>query len=329
MAPAPTPCSSSAVKRKPLADIGNELEELEKSFDREDEFYRGESTFKIGPIRVRLYFEPNKYTWLVCFKRDNLFNDSQAHGDSYFRFAASQIANVVRAIEKCVCVIQDVSRMENPPLRITDVLEFNKVEFWERPCCEKIPTGELILRPYQDKKGSYYVRILAPKDSSYKDWLGSSCSLGIEHSAQFAYLLKRFSEYIVATNHHRNAQIEVGINPDENGFSRPSPTTADLIIGTHFPPSLRNNMIRNHSFPSPSSPLAAEDELCTAKDLSMKRDLPDDAENRDPRLQKKMKIDMDDAWGSVPFREDSSSTSNGCTDSQADENLEEGEIRDE
>jgi hypothetical protein len=129
---------------------------------------------------------------------------------------------------------------------------------------------------------------LAPKDSSYKDWLGSSCNLEIEHSAQFAYLRKRFSEYIVATNHHRNAQIEVGINPDENGFSRPSPTTADLIIGSHFPPSLR---IRNHSFPSSSSPLAAENELCTAKSPSIKMDLPDDAENRDPRLQKNIKID--------------------------------------
>jgi hypothetical protein len=78
------------------------------------------------------------------------------------------------------------------------------MEFWNRVFCEKIPSGELIFRPLEDSKGCCYVRGLCPKSTKYKDWLGSSCSLGIDQTIQFCARHRRFRNFMMLSNIGRN-----------------------------------------------------------------------------------------------------------------------------
>jgi hypothetical protein len=274
---APIPTTSQSCKRKLPSNLESEVhEETEFGFDRDEDFYKGDTSLIVGPVRVRLYFDINKYCWIVCFKKENNFNDSSAFGDSYFRFTAKQIPNVIKAIENCVAIIQDVAHRDDElTFPITDDKLYYHIEFWNRVFCEKIPSGELILRPFEDNKGCFYVRVLCPKSSQYKDWLGSSCSLGIDYSIQFCALLRRFGNFMMLSNIRRNEMFEAGIDPDMCGLARASPTNEDLMeASAHFGSASRmraNKAIPVSCFPSTSKADTTSNEIILEDPRLIKR----------------------------------------------------------
>jgi hypothetical protein len=195
-------------------------------FDRDPDFYTGDHSFKIGQFRVRLYSDTLKYTWLVCFKKCNA-----SYPDSFFKFPSSDIPVLVKTIHRFMKDIKlcSVSEKNRKKFQDTDS-NWKFATFWNKQFCAKTPSGQVIVRPYADGALTYTIRMLSPKESSYKDWQGQSVSFGVIHCLEFANLLKRFKKFIDVTDALRLTILEGCLDPDHGGLNRASPTLVDLEL---------------------------------------------------------------------------------------------------
>jgi len=206
------------------------LDDLTSDFpaEREENFFSGPDSFRFGPFSCRLYFEVDKYRWVVCLRRKMKVTDTSEGSDSFLKFAAQDIPFVIKTIKDFIHDIRDCSNCLLPPLRdkfVDEDASYKNAEYWNRYFCKSTPGKSLIIRPYKDLNGSYFIRMLVPKDTKFKNhWQGVSSSFTVPQALYLIGLLERFQPYILECD-AKNSSAEEGLSVCP---SRPSPTSDDL-----------------------------------------------------------------------------------------------------
>jgi len=211
------------------------------SVDRTEDFWKGPETHKIGFFKIKLYFDPEKFAWVLCFVKNFWMEQVNGQKPSHVVIPASDIPSLAKLLRSCVRQLR-LSAFGNEKERqlyLDDSQDYKKETFWNKSFCVKTPSGRLILRPFKDLSGGYSIRMLSPKSSkTFKDWMGTSVSWGIQDSLEFANLLEKFQRFMKASDEEFSKTIK---NEDDD-LVRPSPTQHDLDnLDEVFPVACSNN----------------------------------------------------------------------------------------
>jgi len=219
------------MSKRPRVDFSSDSESDEEALctvDRTESFWKGAETHKIGFFKIRLYFDPEKFAWVLCFVKNFGINDVNGKKPSHVVIPGSDIpslAAIIRSIARQLKLSAFGTEKERQ-LYVDNPDDYKKETFWNKSFCMKTPSGRLILRPFKDQSGGCSIRMLSPKSSkNFKDWMGTSVTWGIQDSLEFANLLGKFQKFIKLSDDEFQKVIKQ--SPDQE-LDRPSPTEDDL-----------------------------------------------------------------------------------------------------
>jgi len=216
-------------KRQRVDSSSDSESEMHLSFNREEDFFKGPTTHKIGFFKIRLYFDNEKFMWVICLVKNLSTSDVNGQKPSFIVFPASEITSLASNLRNIVRQLRlsSLGSKEDRLLYADEPEAYKKDSFWNKPFCVKTSGEKLVLRPYKDPSGGCSVKMLKPKTSAnYRDWQGTSVSWGVQDSLEFANLLERFQKFIkIADEEFLKVLNE---KKSEGTLERPSPTKSDL-----------------------------------------------------------------------------------------------------
>lgn len=221
---------SSKYPKGRLAETESD-EEDEVIFFKQPSFFNKNDTFKFGNFKIKLAFHPTKFSWHCFLKKVNGMNRNSKYGDSFIIFPAQDIDFIIECVKKCARKVMVAAIHQDHTYGDSNPNAYKTQEFWHSEHSEIAPSNQLIIRPFTDSNGSYFVKFLSPKShSEYEDWLGSSVSMNVPLCKSFLEILEMYKVYV--ENYQRNLQEQTHMKgkPDENpdDITLPSPTKQDI-----------------------------------------------------------------------------------------------------
>jgi hypothetical protein len=214
-------------KKRPRFDDSESDDDREISFERQPTFFRGPEVTKIGNFRFKLAYHPTRMNWFVFFRKSNKYNRAGKYGDSYLNFPAQDIDFVIGFARKCIQEIR-MAAVTNDRAKFSDQdpNSYKSLEFWHSHYSGISPSELLIMRPFTDQAGSFFLKFLSPRQSTEDDWLGSSVSMSVCDCKEFIKLLELYQVYIrVADNAMKEKLQNTTVDAlDDESIEMTSPT---------------------------------------------------------------------------------------------------------
>jgi hypothetical protein len=165
-------------------------------------------------------------------KKINSMNRTSKYGDSFIIYPANDIEFVIDSVKRCARKVVAAAIHQNDIYEDPNSNAYKTQEFWHSEHSETTPSSQLIIRPFTDSNGSYFVKFLSPTPySEYEDWLGSSVSMNVPLCQEFLQIKEMYKLYI--ENYQENlkqTQLSSELDKDaEESITFPSPTKHEIF----------------------------------------------------------------------------------------------------
>jgi hypothetical protein len=203
-------------------------EEEEVIFFKKTSFFNKKDSFKFGNFKIKLAVHPTKFSWHCFMKKINSMNRTSKYGDSFIIFPAHDIEFVIDSVKRCARKVVASAIRQDDIYGDPNPNAYKTQEFWHSEHSEITPSSQLIIRPFTDSNGSYFVKFLSPKSlSEYEDWLGSSVSMNVPLCQEFLQIIEFYynSYKLYIENYQENLKQT---QDAEESITFPSPTKDEI-----------------------------------------------------------------------------------------------------